>query len=406
MDHHGDPHLKRLLRLHTYIQMHDDGSINDRLWLKAIKVKIKTLELAKVGKIPRLIGDLGVAASLQGFMLTKYLKEAMAAEPIAISGGIIEFIKTPAPETLERVFHELIEPTGRFYFCLFSDDSCLSIRHQGKVHRYNVDISKCDASHTDALFDAIIAITPDVATQDMVTLTDQCGLDIRITSVKDKKRSVTLRPAGRFLASGSTLTTSINNLANILIGKAIAELEYTGPESVIQAAAAVGYVVTVESAEVIEDIQFLKHSPVLDTQGHIRPLLNLGVLYRASGTVKGDLPGKGDLRRRAESFQSSLLKGAYPYSSFSILDNMRRLYSRPSIDCDKIIANELRYKIVDAEKYPRYQADDDSLYRRYRLNACDIADLLNFSNLGFGMHFGGQALDKVLMKDYGLRSAE
>jgi len=405
-DHHGDKHFKRLLRLYTYCKLHDDGSINHRLWLTAIKVKLKTLELAKYAKIPRLIGDLGVGASLQGFMLTMYLKEAMAYHPIHINGGTIEFIKEPAPATLERVFPQLINPPGRYYFCLFSDDSCFSIRHNGVVRRFNIDISKCDASHTDELFSAMIAITPEIAREDMSTLTSQCALDVVITSPVDRSKKVKLRPAGRFLASGSTLTTSINNLANILIGKALSECDFTGIESIIQAAARVGYLITVEESEFHEDIQFLKHSPVYDTIGVVRPLLNLGVLYRASGTIKGDLPGRGDISVRAKAFQSSLLRGAYPYANFEILDRMKHCHHTPNDVCDLLVARDLEYKVVRDDKYPHYTADEASLYRRYRLSPSDISDLLTFSDAGFQMHYGGDALDKVLLKDYGLISAK
>jgi len=404
--HHSDPHEKKNIRIQAWEELKANGTVFDRLWLKLVKYKMKKNEIAKPGKVPRTIGDLGVAASLQGFRLTKFLKSAQAAEPIDYLDGEIEFIQSPDPFKLEEVFSKLIEPPGRYYMALFSDDSCFSIRTPTGVHVYNVDISKCDASHSDCLFDAIVQVTPSVAQHDMTVLTEQCGLPIHLQSVADKAKSVLLQPKTRMLYSGSTLTTSINNLANQLIGMSFAECDYTGPESLMAAAAKVGYVVTLEACHQMEDIQFLKHSPVFDTHGRMRPLMNLGVLLRLSGTCNGDLPGRGDLRARAESFQASLLSGAYPYADFTILQNLKRHAGTANVQTDKVVADLFQYKTL-RNGYEQYLVDPDSMYRRYALTPLEQSDLEDgFANLGYEGVFGGDAFNKVLGKDYGLSSLE
>lgn len=95
-DHHDDPHAKRALRIQAWLDIARDRSDIEYLWLKKVLYKMKKNEYAKHGKMARMIGDLGVPASLQGFRLTKVMKEAMAGEPIDYLGGRIEFCPKPS----------------------------------------------------------------------------------------------------------------------------------------------------------------------------------------------------------------------------------------------------------------------------------------------------------------------
>lgn len=401
--HHADPHPKCKLRAQAWDELITTGRLSDRLWLKHVTYKLKKDEIAKPGKPMRMIGDLGVAASLQGFRLTHYLKQAQAGSPLHYKGGSMHFIKSPSPFVLKEVFTKLLNPPGRYYMVIFSDDACIGIRGEDGVDVYNIDISKCDASHTEALFEALIRITPPIARDDMERVAGQCELPIHLHSTQDKSRKCVLLPKHALLYSGSTLTTAINNLANYLIGKAIADCVYKGPSSLIDAASLVGYVITLEKCEVIEDIQFLKHSPVFDTTGALQPMMNLGVLLRLSGVCRGDLPGRGDLETRGRQFQGALLAGAYPYCDFEILNRMKaNTLLSSSMDTRKI-EQTFEYKVVK-EKYPHFTAEPASLYRRYRLTPLDIASIEDGCSGGYGSHFCGHSVDLILGKDYGLRS--
>lgn len=401
--HYMDPHEKRALRVQAWRELNESGERYDKLWLKSVTYKMKKNEIAKPGKVPRMIGDLGVSASLQGFRVTKFLKIAQAKNSIFYGGGEIQFVASPDPWQLENVFNKLLAPPGRYYMALFSDDSCFSIRTQSGVDIYNVDISKCDASHSEAIFDGLVRITPSVGSKDVETLTEQCALPIRIQSVSNKKNVLVLRPKHKVLYSGSTLTTAINNLATTLIGKSFADCQYTGSESLIAAALNVGYVITLDKCVRMEDVQFLKHSPVLDVNGKIRPLMNLGVLLRLSGTCNGDLPGRGDLVQRGKAFQASLLAGAYPYAQFKLLSGFKSAAGLRTTSSDLACAKLFEHKVVSV-KYPHYVVDESSMYSRYQLTDLDVVDLEEFSVLGYGHHLSGEAVDKVLSKDYGLKS--
>jgi hypothetical protein len=295
--HHADPHPKRELRINGW----EDGCVSGEnlsdSWLtRRIEYKLKPGEVAKPGKVPRCIADLKVLASLAGFRVTKYMKQAMASMFYIKNGIRYVFCPSPSTRALREVFDQMLLPSERGYFVCFSDDSCLSIRIDGKIHRFNLDISSCDKSHTNSLFSLFRYVCPDRETAD--TLLKQCRAACRIYGITkgkpDRKRKAKLKPNGCFLYSGSTITTVINNLANFLIYLAITEIQ--GPvttSSLIRAASLAGYLITVETCLTIQKVQFLKHSPAYDIHGDLQPLLNPGVLLRSAGRCNGDYPGKG-----------------------------------------------------------------------------------------------------------------
>jgi hypothetical protein len=419
--HHADPHAKREPRIQSWNGIMDHGILYNNIWElpgKYAIYKVKIFEVAKPDKTIRCIGDLGCPASLQGFRIAGFLKNAMFGQPIAVNGGTIEFCKEPSSKALEDVFERLINPPGRFAFFYFSDDSCLSVRTKdGKVLRFNVDISSCDASHTSSLFDAYVRIHPKRLRSDAQALVDQCKQPITVVDLYNKKRKVTLKPKSPRLYSGSTITTAINNLACQLIGLSISQMEITCKDDVVKAAANAGYIVTCDDCEDWHQLQFLKHSPVLDKQNQLRALLNLGVLLRMSGTAKGDFIGlKGEsMKTRVDRQQKSLLQGAYPRAHTLMIDSLKR-------NCDggsekgtstqlqervaKAIETQLAYKLVTSDKDEHFHVDSEEVYKRYGLTDLEILQMdVDFAGCGYGDHYSSSATNKIYLMDYGLQSA-
>lgn len=401
-DHHADPHPKKLLRVGAWKDLEETGERWDRLWVKSVLYKMKKDEVGKAGKYPRMIGDLGVAASLQGFRLTECLKDAQSKHPLIHHGTTIVFVKSPELYKLHEVFDNMADPPGRGYFAYFSDDSVYSVRTPQGVHMYNVDIKNCDASHSPALFELLTRIVPDRLVEDMQVLIDQCELPIRIVDVGNPKRKVVLCPLRRRLYSGSTITTGINNVANQMIAMAFAEATYTGPESLMAAAARVGYEISLQRCELLEDVQFLKYSPCEDIKGIYRPVLNPGVLVRSLGQCKGDLPGRGDLLTRGAKFNVAVLRGMYPRTSFPVLHKLEEANGKKTEDAyTKVVHRELSYKVVDSE-YPLAQFTDVAVFKRYRLEPHEFDHLDEYATAGPGVFTANSALDRILDTDYGL----
>lgn len=409
--HHADPHQKRRLRIDAFKELKESTALVDYrdLWVKSVWWKMKKNEYAKPGKKPRGICDLGVAASLRGAWTTNVLKVAQDQNDLEAFGGTFSFCKSPDPFELERHFNNLINPPGKFYFVYFSDDSCFSHRQKdGSVRLYNLDISSCDASHGPAVFDALVNIVPEgTPRDDMLRLVEQCKLPLRVISTGDKKKVVFLKPKVPKLMSGSTITTAINNLANLAIGFEIARSYEEAPDgvenpSMVAAAARVGYILTgCTPLKNEQGLQFLKHSPVLDTEGKWRPMLNLGVLIRASMTCDGDLPGRGPLIDRARAFQRGLLLGAYPYANFEILRNMKRAMGEGAVRW-----SDWTQKVGEAVGYPVYEVQREQICARYDLDDCEYSELIEFSKMDVFTFHNASGLSKVLNLDYGLTTIE
>lgn len=406
--HYSDPHQKRLLRMQAWDQLVEIGLTlcEGNPWqISKADWKLKCAEWSKPGKFGRTIVDLATPASLAGFVYAGMLKEAMASTPIHYLGGLIEFCKSPHPNALRRAFEKLINPPGRFYFVYFSDDACLAIRSStGSVDRYNLDIELCDASHTGAMFNLLRVVSPTSTHSAIQAIIAQCSSPLKLASTQSRSISCVLRPSDPMLYSGVTITGGINGLANTCIALAIAECEYTGGDSIRAAAEHAGYLVTGWQAplEHIEDLQFLKHSPVLDIFDDWQPCLNLGVMLRASGSCKGDLPGRGDIQLRAREFQASLLQGMYPRTHSTLIDTLKSATGitnpRPLPPIER---SELAWKVVDDDELPHIYLQSESLYRRYRLLPDEVIELeCTYAPLGVGMWMSSSALTKILALDY------
>lgn len=415
-EHYMDPHDKRALRMQAFVELQEEGIMTDSSssWLRNIDWKIKPAEWNKFRKKPRAICDLGVAASLRGFRVTSFLKRAQDEAPLEIHGGTVAFCKSPDPFALKRHFDNLFDPPGKFYLVYFSDDSCLAVRNErtGNVEWYNLDISSCDASHGPALFDALLNVVPaGRPREDIQLLVNQCKKTLKIVSCSDRTKKIKLIPTVPKLMTGSTLTTAINNLASLLIAVALVEgyphraapLDGEDP-ALVEAAASAGYILTgCKPLKNFEDVQFLKHSPVLDEKGNWQPMLNLGVLFRASGTCDGDLPGRGPLIERARAFQRGLIRGAYPYCRSEIVDCMSAAMGEGLY----VQSEAFAYKVTeDAGTYPPFRADTTSIRKRYNLDEDEYQSVLRFARAPPFTFHSGPGLDKFLRKDYDMETVE
>jgi len=418
--HHADPHIKRIPRINAYKHVIDHGLVMRRIWNlpgKGVEYNCKRSEYAKFKKTVRCIADMGTPASLQGFRLTAALKRAMFEEPLFLYGGCIMFCKSPSTEALRHVFKELISPAGRFFFVYFSDDACFALRRDdGTILRMNIDITSCDASHTRALFNLYIKIHPTRVQGDAAALVAQCEQPIRITDLNARygrhKRRLILKPKSPRLYSGCTITTGTNCLACILmIASIVAQIDTirTGAD-VVRACAIAGYLVTSLDCTDWHQLQFLKHSPVLDLSGEIQPMLNLGVLLRLSGTAKGDFPGtkKETMKVRVDRFQAALLQGAYPYISFPLIDRLKANCATnavPHKGVDPLVAKMLSYRVVESEERTLLHVSSAEVYKRYQLTPHEIVELDDgFGGCGYQDHFASTGTDKIFNLDYGLNA--
>jgi hypothetical protein len=413
--HISDPHAKRRLRELALAEIQDQGIGEDDLWLEkeCVIIKIKPFELAKFLKGARTIADMGVKASLQGYRLTESMKYAFAQCFTTIGGHQMEFIPKPTAEDMTRVFRLLYHPPHRSIFFYFSDDACYAVHTPDGIKRFNIDISKCDISHTPRLFDLLVLLTPPAHRDNMRRLVAQCAADLRINAPEQRipltfgKLRVLLRSRDKkpHLLSGSTLTTLINDLANILIASTFHPVRYPSKYNLEVAAKRSGYLVTVEVCHTIQDLQFLKHSPVITTAGDLEAILNLGVLLRATGTCSGDLPGRGDIVLRAQQFQRLLLHGMYPRAHFPLIDAMKAKVEHAYAP-DKLTEQILARIGPSFRPTPHLREQFFSsaeIGKRYRLSDAHMHELTDLlGSAGHGDTVSCHAARVILLKDYGL----
>jgi hypothetical protein len=415
--HIADPHAKRDLRIQGGLELLETGRVAEPSWVYQgkVNVAVKRREWAKIKSgsvsIPRTVFDLGVTSSLAGYRLTKTLKTAMEAA-LVVGGDMYQFCSTPSFDALTNAFDSLIAPLNRSSFIYFSDDACWSfVGPGGEVHMYNVDISKCDISHTEALFNELQALTPHDVKDNMRRLIEQLRSGITIRAPEDPEIKFTLRRSdgSPVLLSGSTLTTLINNLANILIGECLNKASRAGilhEAGLIEAVAQSGYVITLTRCHQVEHLQFLKHSPIMTTEGCYKPCINYGVALRASGFCHGDLPGRGDIEVRARSFQKQLWHGMFPYCSSPFIDALKATVADATSLGERADAQVRRMvESKHADHTPRATTVflDSSHARRYDITESTLTSLTyTCQEVGFGCCIDEPASRAILALDYGV----
>jgi len=418
------PHSKRAERLSALLEIMDDSSYFDATFVRDVEGKIKIQELGKFKKYPRLFLTLGPKSIFKIGFLIDFVKMAFNAidDPLYH----FEFVKSPVYKTLERVFNCLVEPQD-MYFCYFSDDSSVAIRcDDGSVFRANVDISSCDGSHTGEIFNILqfIASGDPRLSLAMRAAIAQCRKSMVLKSyTKVKESKLKLRPIDPVLYTGSTLTTVVNNLANRLIANRIKELiKGQRPKFsdcrllVIGAAEDCGYIVTMDVCDCVEQLQFLKHSPVWTGEKWI-PILNLGVILRIFGSCWGDLPGtsKEGFARRAYAWNRQLVQSLVHAGDHPLTNMLRSKYavgssvsSRTKGIIKRLIEKEVEFKFTKGESTYHF-VTAANVMKRYSLPGGQLQSLC--SMIHDCKDGGGECINlpitqAILSKDYGYEFPE
>lgn len=364
------------------------------LYTRRIAGKLKLFERAKPGKYPRLIGDYSTPGSLLGGFLCDILKSCYGHYSIN-SGGYFEFIKTSDPEKLDEMGRKLRQGTEDLFY-YHSDDSLM--RLNGKY--FEMDISSCDTSNTPGVFQNLTRLFSDFPQfHDVIERTvRQCQNRVTVTHPYDKKAKIHLFPKNPVEYSGTTLTTSLNNLASLSIMMSIHKRRASTAAEITTAAIAVGYVVTVAERSALEECQFLKHSWWTNPSGEVRSFLNLGPILRSFGSCRRDLPGRGDLQRRAMAWNAACITAYMHTGENRLLRAIRQQYTSR----DKVTLPDEIVKHCHTQR--RDVIPDEAYIKRYNIPECEWRNLCNLvSCTQFGV-IRCKAVEAIYATDYGLDS--
>jgi len=413
--HAGDTHDKRVSREYAMADTISRGELGTEVWHGRRPTypniaSIKTQENADPTKVPRIVVNLGVDASLQTAFLFGRLKKAMASEPLYLyttsdehKSAEFQFLAAPTQAGLDGVFRKLLNPETDYYLAYFSDDSTMVVRVDGALHWVDLDISKCDSSHRDGIFSALVRSTPRELRGDVERAIAQCDKNTMIRNPDDTRQYVVLRPRDRRMPSGWGGTTHLNNVGTISAATAIVEAGAVAVSDVIKAAARAGYLIKATRSRKPEEIQFLKNSVALDITGEYHAILNFGVYLRASGCCKGDLPGSGDWRPRARAFQKGLIQGMFPRCHCPALTAMRQNFADADITApmQAFIDKTCKHKRSDEGRH--FYFTNEAFFERYSLTPSQLLELTAMmAEMNVGTYHRCEATDKILEKDYGI----
>lgn len=396
------PHVKQKIRMRAWKKLVEHGLMLDELYMERVAGKLKTGEKAKPGKKPRVIGDYTTEGSLLGGYLIGRFKKAFTENLLNHRDDFIQFCDSPHVETLSRVFKRHLEVIN-FGATYYSDDSIYSIRSsEGILRHYCVDISSCDVSNGQAIFDLLQELSDgdSVAAGIVRRLIKQCATNLRVTHPQDRGESFTFMSKRPVEYSGSLITTVLNNIASSIIGMSVYDsLKNGAPDGeirsrILQAAARVGYIVTVNERDDFASLQFLKNSPTRLGDSYV----NLGVLLRGLGGCHGDFPGRGDLSERVENFASSVVAGYAHCGNNIITRALRNRFRRgPTVT----IPDKNSSYIIGLIKGDESTVEDSELSDRY---GCSIGELEELAECIVRLRVGDvincKALDKIFNLDY------
>lgn len=422
------PHVKQKLRVKSIKELIQKGNMLNSLFMKDIKGKIKIPEFAKLGKKPRLIGDYTCPGSLLAGFLVPCLKAAQS-EPIVRGRSRFRFVYSTDSESLDSIFTEIDQSVYNEYV-FFSDDMCCCLKTKGGKKWYNLDISSCDASNGLGVFERLLWMFDEHSAHSSLLEKAilQCKQRLVIHHPNKKVREViTAKCSLPIEFSGTQLTTLLNNIASLSIAISISytidrmmEKDEFGildkfAKIVANSALAVGYEMTIDVCNNVEDVQFLKHSFYYKSDGSLGSFVNLGTLFRSMGTCWMDLPFNskiGESLEGAARFRNwSVLQG-YSHSGLSaILDSLAVSpgYQKPAGEYKVLstrLTREKTYSLYQDSVSKRVPAPICSICRRYDLSEMETNQMLQLLRIAdIGMLLSSPAFTKVVAKDYGYAGA-
>lgn len=396
------PHVKQKLRMRAYRTLVARGLMLDDLYMVRVKGKLKTKEKAKVGKKPRVIGDYTTEGSLLGGYLIGRFKQAFTLNILDHNEDFIQFCDSPKVEVLSAVFKRHLE-TVKFGATYYSDDSIFSIRScEGELLHYCVDISSCDVSNGNGIFNLLMELceSDPVAHKVVKRLVAQCAQNFEVAHPHNRDERYVFKTSRPVEYSGSSITTVLNNVATSLIGISVYHAVKGGVkmsemrDTIMRAARDVGYIVTVSERTDFASLQFLKNSPGRDGRAYV----NLGVLLRGLGSTNGDFPGRGDLGERIEDFASSVVAGYVHCGNHIITRALRERFSRGVRVA--IPSSQVNYTLSLLSGVES-TIEDGELAERYRCSVAELEQLADcIRRLRVGDVINVPASDKIFNLDY------
>jgi len=379
-----------------------------------VTYKLKNHELLLDSK-KRAIGDLGADNTQDSAYDMPSVKMAMS-HPFEHNNLTTEYVKTASHLVLQRVLGGLLNvDRNKMYFIYSSDDSCVAAGcKDGRVY-FNGDVRACDGSHRTRFFNLVeqfLCITDGLDNAHAASVRramEYLKLPLVMRNPEQYREKVTYVFNTMRLYSGSSLTTTINNFANLFISFAL-ERRVPYPERLtkaefkhayLMAGEDVGYLLKVDSCESPEDLMFLKHFPSV-VDGIVVPVVALGTWIRGFGTFVGDLPGrsKDGAETRAKAFVSDVIISRDNWGDHRMRDSFQHLRCNHTV----VMTGNAYREALTSRSIGRtnIRVPDESIMRRYRITSSEYEHLCSLiAHAGIGDVICNVTATKIYMRDYG-----
>jgi hypothetical protein len=373
-------------------------------------------EKAKAGKASRQVVNLGIKATLVGSVLLKLMKEAFE-ELMTLPGENVRFVKRVNRTEMDQWAQTISDgPEGSFAGFVHSDDGSFVARDDLGLHRVDVDISGCDSSHGDVIFDMFTNFFP-LQWRWLVRLLDaQIMRTCKIYLGKKCITGPTATPLERYLPSGHIYTTAINTLVLFSIMQGCHADKAYSKDEVELTGIHYGYILSVDVWPDTNGPMFLKHRIVRTHQGS-RAVLALGVFLRSLGRCRGDLPGYGKLDERAREFLYSFISSYAHGIEVPFLEEMKQNFARKKRTfrtsktlrgfraIEEKVKKEFNYKHDLLDDSQPVKITDEEFLSSY-FHVATPAQLLgmvhSLKKLRIGDRYRSRGTEAVLKADYGL----
>lgn len=399
------PHEKRSERLQSAKSVCDAGQSGHPVYTRKVKYVCKPKEKLAPNSYLRAIGDLGTPAALRTAYLIDSAKNVFAKEYVCRHGSF-EYVKTPELSKLRSVFTAIWEMSDGFKLYYFSDDAILAYMSTTGMCYFDIDVSKCDSSHTEASLYFVLEMLEvhDSTSDDLRALREMLHLPYVICSPNDRSINIKLRPNMATMPSGIPTTVINNNIFHVRAALGISDrlgrrLTATQFQALVEDVyLEIGLLIKLKRHSVFQKLQFLKHSPCFNDAGVLDAVLNLGVWMRGFGTCYGDLPGRGPLEARAALRNSEIVRSKVHTGNHFFHDCMRAhvitaraAYMHQPTYMEKICTGEQLGYIPTEELCLRYDLGTDELE--------ELSLLVGGAKVG--EHIAHPAIDRIMLCDYG-----
>jgi len=275
-------HKKKPLRVSALVEMKNSGTIVHFRINPFVIWKLKYIENAKFDKPPRIIVDCTVHHSLASVHHANWWKNKIDGVRFEFGRVVVVYFAKTTIETVSKALKDIEFEDFEIAIYHYSDDALIKINDV----IYNFDIKSNDSLHIFESFDNYKELT--FTPPDIGEIIDKIiHSPIKIYDPSNRDRKVIIQPLRGYLPSGIGDTTQKNNHVYQMLGYSLSM--HQGPytlSTVTQHGFYIGFRFSWELCPTRYHRQFLKHS--LITNDVCMP--NLGILFRYSGRVEGDLP--------------------------------------------------------------------------------------------------------------------